>query len=211
MLKVNVYFDIDGVLIPTYRLIEDEVERRTGKPFSWDRYYLKNMGLDKKLETTIRSMLTEDFVICPNMRESDDVTVQAVMVAELISKLNMCRVAFATSRDEELVEEATKTWLKSYIPTPCRLGVPVLWCDDKNKVKKLVDAKCDVLVEDNLDIANRASSAGIRTYLVNAKYNKGPIIPGVKRIERCDLWDIYEDMRELSQEKEFAYAGEERN
>lgn len=211
MNKCNIFFDIDGVIIPRYTMAQDEVKAKTGKEFIWDRYYIKDMECDEDVKEILKKCLKSKDHACPMISSLDDAGVGVIVAIEHIAKLPMCRVAFATSREEYLIGKETKEWLEAYIPTPCKLGAPILWCTDKNKAIKLSRARCDILVEDNLSVANSAGCQGIGVYLVNAPYNQGPVVNGVKRIERCDMWDIYEDLTVVSKIREVAYYGEKGN
>lgn len=210
MYKVNVYFDLDGVIVPRYSMAQDEVKAKTEKDFIWNRYYIEDMDCDESIKEILRKCLANKDHACPT-GDLDDVTKAAILTVSKISELKMCRVAFATSREKFLVGLETEYWLRDKFPEICKLGAPILWCTDKNKAVKLSRCRCDILVEDNLSVANSAACQGIGVYLVNAPYNKGPIVNSVRRIDRCDLWDIYEELSVVSKIREVAYYGEKGN
>ncbi|WP_250861061.1 5' nucleotidase, NT5C type [Oceanirhabdus seepicola] len=106
-------------------------------------------------------------------------------------------IYYVTARDSSL-KKITEEWFQ-------KTGLPkgqLFMLGSHNKVKKAMELKCDLFIEDRYENAIELSQSGIRVLLIDCYYNRHALNNNIKRV--TDWTEIKEEIHMISKEKKYA-------
>ena len=158
---MKVALDLDGVICNTPEIIEREVMVRGYKTHN-ETYLFKILGINDS--TDILKEIIDDIFY----NKMDDIVPYSEYLYNTMKEIDIIAdISIVTARREEFVD-VTRTWLKKYFPDT---KMNLLHLPSSEKPQFIKNNGFDAFVEDRLRTANEAARIGIKTYLVNRRWN----------------------------------------
>ena len=188
--------DCDGVLADFASDYQSLIIKVTGKdlflpgdvenPPTWNWPELR--GYTKEEITAVWKVITSHHAFNLGHRETRDCSTLRMLMPDLQRNHD---VYFITSRVGETAKWQTESWLQFHLGM---LNPTVLISAEKGMCAKALKLNC--YIDDNLDNVNdvivKTTLGHCRTYLLNRRYNEGPELPGVLRVDTLGQMFDYE-------------------
>ena len=161
MKRLKVALDLDGVLAGTPQIIDDEMHKR-GYKFHNETYKTVIMGIEDCSEILQEVV---DHIFYNRMYDilpCDEYMYNTIKEIDIISDISII-----TARRQEF-NDVTRQWLDKYFPDT---KMELIHLSSSEKPQFIKDNGFDAFVEDRLRTANQAARLGIKTYLINRRYN----------------------------------------
>lgn len=181
--KIKIGIDIDGVLADLIPSLNNFYNRKKGTSFTLNDYKNANLETTWKCSKDFAINVVEEFFFSPDFLNISPIKGAQDAISILSEKYPLVAV---TARPP-VIADKTKSWISKYFGdniSEIYLNGDYTKHSSEWSKTEICNAKdINIFIEDTREIANKLSSAGIKTFLINTPGNQGELNEEVIRVQ----------------------------